>query len=208
LSSFFRLLAAACTIFLFAAPFMPGSASAHETRKAGKYTLVVGFLVEPAVEGVKNGVDFRVTNADTNQPVEGVEKTLKVEVAFKTTTAVMPLRTIFREPGHYTADLIPTAPGQYAFRFTGSIEGLQVDERFQSGPGTFGDVGSSLDLQFPDRLPAIREIAGVVPATQQTAISAQDTAASARTLATLGSVLGGVGIVLGASALAVALRKR
>ncbi|MDO8673482.1 MAG: hypothetical protein Q7O66_18900, partial [Dehalococcoidia bacterium] len=172
MSRFFRLLAAASTVILFTAALLPGSASAHETRKAGKYTLVVGFMVEPPIEGEKNGVDFRVTNADTNQPVEGIEKTLKVEIGFKTSTTVMPLRTIFRDPGHYTADLIPTAPGQYAFRFTGAIEGLQIDERFQSGPGTFGDVASSVDLQFPDKLPALREIAGVLPATQQAATGA------------------------------------
>ncbi|MDO8688734.1 MAG: hypothetical protein Q7R39_01755, partial [Dehalococcoidia bacterium] len=175
---------------------------------AGKYTLVVGFMVEPPIEGEKNGVDFRITNYDTNQPVEGIEKTLKVEIGFKTSTTVMPLRTIFRDPGHYTADLIPTAPGQYAFRFTGAIEGLQVDERFQSGPGTFGDVASSVDLQFPDKLPALREIAGVLPATQQAATGAQETASSARTLALVASVLGGLGIVLGAGSIAMSLRKR
>ncbi len=203
-----KLLTAVATLGLVLAVLLPATASAHESRKVGKYQLAVGFITEPAIEGVKNGVDFRVTNAETNQPVEGVEKTLKVEMAYKGTTKTMDLRTLFRDPGHYTADLIPTAPGQYVFRFTGTIEGLQVNERFESGPGRFNDVESSVELQFPDKLPAIREIAGVVPATQKTAQEAKDSASSAGTLALVAIVMGALGIVSGAGSAAIALRKR
>lgn len=202
-----RLLTAATMIGLLLAS-LPALASAHESRQLGKYQLVVGFMVEPAVEGVKNGVDLRVTNTENNQPVEGVEKTLKVELIYKGTSRVMDLRTLFRDPGHYTADLIPTAPGQYAFRFFGAIEGLQVNERFESGPGRFGDVGSSAELQFPEVLPELREMAGVVPATQKAAQAAQDSASSARTLAIAAMVMGALGIVSGVGATAIALRKR
>lgn len=202
-----RLLAAATIISLVLA-LVPALASAHESRKVGKYQLTVGFIAEPAVEGVKNGVDLRVTNTENNQPVEGVEKTLKVELIYKGTSKTMDLRTLFRDPGHYTADLIPTAPGQYAFRFFGAIEGLQVNERFESGPGRFNDVESSGELQFPEKLPEIREIAGVVPATQKAAAEAQDSASSARALAVIAVVLGALGIVSGAGSAVLALRKR
>lgn len=203
-----KLLTAFAMILLVLAMLLPATALAHERRNVDKYQLVVGFIVEPAIEGVKNGVDFRVTNTENNQPVEGLEKTLKVEIAYKGTTKVMDLRPLFRDPGHYTADLIPTAPGQYVFRFSGAIEGLQVNERFESGPGRFNDVQSSGELQFPERLPEIREIAGVVPAIQKAALDAQDIASSSRTLAVAAIVVGALGILSGAGSAAIALRKR
>lgn len=203
-----KVLMAVAMVGLIPSMLWPAVASAHESRKLGKYQLVVGFIAEPAVEGVKNGVELRVTNTENNQPVEGLEKTLKVEVAHKGISKVMDLRAIFRDPGHYTADLIPTAPGQYAFRFFGTIEGLQVNERFESGPGRFNDVGSSGELQFPERLPEIREIAGVVPAVQKAAMEAQDSASSARTLALVAIAVGTLGVLSGVLSMAVALSKR
>lgn len=203
-----RLLSSIVTIALAFTMLLTATASAHESRKVGKYQVVVGFLTEPPIEGEKNGVDLRVTNTESNQPVEGLEKTLKVEIAYKGTTKAMELRPLFRDPGHYTADLIPTQPGQYAFRFSGDIEGLEVNESFQSGPGKFNDVQSSVDLQFPDKLPAMREVAGVTGANQQAAAEARDNASSAKALAVIGIALGAVGIMAGAGSAAVALRKK
>ena len=208
MSRLFRTITAATAAILLVLMLLPGGASAHESRKVGKYQVVVGFTTEPPIEGEKNGVDFRVTNGDNNQPVEGLEETVKVELSYKGTTRVMDLRPLFRDPGHYTADLIPTAPGQYSFRFFGTIEELQIDERFQSGPGTFNDVHTAQDLQFPDRLPAVREIAGVVPATQQMALQARDSASAAQNLATAALVIGALGILSGAGAAIIALRNR
>src|SRR5262245_44848929 len=120
---------------------------AHERREVGAYQFVVGFLTEPAFEGLKNGVDLRVLRAEAQQPVEGLEHTLQVEVTYVPSGAakVLRLRTIYREPGRYTADLIPTAPGQYRFRFFGSITEMAINETFNSraGGGQFDDVESS-----------------------------------------------------------------
>ena len=38
-----------------------GSAVAHDGRSVGDYNFVVGFLYEPAYEGIQNGVSIRVT---------------------------------------------------------------------------------------------------------------------------------------------------
>src|SRR5262245_40384755 len=132
---------------------LPATASAHERRDVGndKYQVVVGFITEPAIEGEPNGVDFRVTNKATNQPVEGVEKTLKVALqAGGSAPKEMPLRARFGQPGAYTADLIPTRPGAYIFTFSGEIEGTLINERFESGPGRFNDVIAAEALQFPE----------------------------------------------------------
>jgi hypothetical protein len=108
---------------------------------------------------------------------------------------VLNLRSLYRDPGHYTADLIPTAPGQYRFRFFGTIQAMTVQETFdsKSGGGQFDDVESSVDLQFPARLPEIREIANALRGAQQNAQQAQDTALVAQAgLTTLPSPIGGV----------------
>jgi hypothetical protein len=64
-------------------------------------------------------------------PVEGLESTLQVEVTHIPTSVskVMSLRPVFGEPGQYTADLIPSAPGQYRFRFFGAVEGMTISSR-------------------------------------------------------------------------------
>ena len=91
------------------------------------------------------------------------------------------------------------------------------NETFDSraGGGQFDDVESSADLQFPERLPAMREMQSAVRGTQQTAQQAQDTAlaahaglTSAQTFALVGAVLGALGLVMGVGATVVAARKR
>jgi hypothetical protein len=192
---------------------------AHERREVGPYQVVVGFLTEPAFEGLKNGVDLRVLDRETQQPVEGLERTLQVELTYVPSGAakVLRLRSLYREPGRYTADLIPTAPGHYRFRFFGSMAETAVNETFDSraGGGQFDDVESSADLQFPERLPAMREMQSAVRGTQQTAQQAQDAALAAQagltsiqTFAIVGAVLGALGLVTGVGAVVVASRKR
>jgi len=191
---------------------------AHERREVGAYQLVVGFLTEPAFEGLKNGVDLRVLARETQQPVEGLERTLQVELTYVPSGAakVLRLRIIYREPGHYTADLIPTVPGHYRFRFFGSLAGTEINETFDSraGGGQFDDVDASADLQFPERLPALREMQSAIRGTQQTAQQAQDAAlaaqagrTSAQTIAIIGAVLGALGLATGIGAVLTA-RKR
>ena len=129
----------------------------------------------------------------------------------------MNLRPLYNAPGEYAADLIPTAPGAYQFRFIGTIDGEQVEETFVSkgAGGHFDDVQSSVDLQFPATLPEIREIEGAVRGAQNTAQQAQDTAidvedsaSSAAVLGIVGIVLGAVGIAIGVGGVAVALKRR
>lgn len=107
-------------------------AVAHEPRTvADKYLFEVGFITEPVQIGEPNGVDLTVAYVDNNEPVEGLEKTLKVDVtvAGETTTLELVARPNVR--GAYTADFVPTKAGTYVFRFYGTIEGTPIDEEFQ-----------------------------------------------------------------------------
>lgn len=148
-------------------------------------------------------------------PVEGLESTLQVEVVYVSTGAsrVVNLRADVDEPGLYTADLIPTAPGVYEFRVFGTIEGMQIDETFASegGGGGFDDIQSPSALQFPEELASIREmesaVRGALSAAQQAqdAASADDDGLELAPPTILAIVLGALGAVLG---LVAVLRRR
>lgn len=184
---------------------------AHERRAINNYQVVVGWIVEPALEGQKDGVDLRVTDNTTGQPVLGLEKTLKVEITFVPTgvSKVFDLRTIFRDPGHYTSDLILTDAGVYRMRFFGDLEGTAINETFNSkgGGGGYGDVESTANLQFPQQLPTLRELDGVTRAAQRTVQEAYDRASTATTFAYIGIALGALGTILVGVSLIVSRRK-
>ncbi|HLB12619.1 MAG TPA: hypothetical protein VJO15_06645, partial [Dehalococcoidia bacterium] len=175
--------------------FLPGSVLAHERRNVGKYQLVVGFLEEPALSGQPNGVSLVVTNTETNQPVEGLQQSLEVQVTHGGKTTPVSLEPRFRMPGNYAGHFIPTRPGAYMFRFFGQIEGLKVDERFESGPSRFDDVEPLSELQFPDKVPDGLDLEARL---QKAEAAAQDGR-------NLGILLGGSGAVLGALGTALGL---
>lgn len=170
---------------------LPTSALAHERRDVGKYTFVVGFLNEPAYEAQLNGLDLTITTRADNKPVEGAEKTLKAEVIVGGNARSMPLTLTprFRQPGKYVGDFMPTASGSYIFRIYGTLEGENVDQRFESGPGRFDDVQPISALQFPQKLPD-------AAAVQAQVNDAQAAAATARTLALAGIGVGVLGLVV------------
>lgn len=214
---FWLVAVAAAALFIFTS-----IASAHERRMVGEYEFVVGFLVEPAIEGEKNGVDLRVRIPAEEEggdltPVEGVHETLQVEITHipSGVSKQADLRGIFGDPGHYTSDLIPTAPGPYRFHFTGSIGDLEIDEVFESGEDTFSEVLPSSGFQFPESVPAAREMESAIRGAQETAeqsanavAAAEEAAASAQSTATIALVVGAVGLLAGVGGVVLAMRKR
>lgn len=279
-----------------------GAVFAHDGREVGEYRFTVGWAEEPAYEGLKNGVDVRVTrlvevqghegddngdddrdghdidddrenhdgdddqnghdtddndqgdhdgNDDQNghdtddddqsilpsaapkimasglpqtgdnhdaQPVKGLQDTLQVEVSHVASenSKVLNLRAVLNQPGDYTADLIPTAPGVYEFRVFGAVEGNQTDETFVStgGGGDFDDVQTAAALQFPNQVTGPREIESAVRGAIETSQQAQDAASTAAdndsgaVLGIIGIVLGAAGLAAGTAGLLVATRKR
>jgi hypothetical protein len=178
-----------------------GTAYVHERRDVGKYQFVVGFINEPAFQDEPNGVDLRIIDKATEQPIEGAEKTLKVQVAFGGgQPREFPLRGRFRMPGNYIADLIPTRSGTYVFTFTGEIDGQQVNERFESGPGRFNDVQPATELHFPVKELSTAELSQQLQAAQQAA-------SEARTFGMLGVGVGVLGLLLGGAALLMGRRR-
>src|SRR2546425_479737 len=119
--------------------FVPGRPAFPDERRAvGPYTFEVGWLGEPAFAGAMNAVDLTVTDTRSNdKPVEGLEKTLQVEVFYGglTTPLSVALRTRFGLPGTYAADLMPTKDASYPFSIFGQIESLDVDQHFVPATG-------------------------------------------------------------------------
>ena len=206
-----------------------GTVFAHEGRDVEGYNFVVGWVEEPAYEGLKNGVEIRVTKAASGSHgghgeasemvgVEGLGETLRVEVIHVATEAskILSLYPTRGVPGRYTAVLIPTSPGVYQFSVRGTVEGTQIDESFLSkgGGGGFDDIRSAADLQFPETLPQIRELESAVRGALETAQRAQDTALAASqededpvsALLIVAMALGAAGASLGAAALVAAVR--
>ncbi len=206
---------------------------AHEGRQVGDYQINIGWIVEPAYEGVMNGVEIRVTRMGENahdhgdsgamsmsgdhhgdsMAVEGLESALRVEVTYTPTGAsrVVDLSADLAEPGRYTANLLPTTPGVYTFRVFGAIEGMAVDETFASfgGGGGFDDIRPLSALQFPEELASAREMESAVRGAISTAEEARDAAEQGQgVLPVLALAAAVFGVALGAAGLVAGIRKR
>jgi len=186
---------AAAGFLLIAAFMLPGAALAHERRTIanGKYDVVVGWDVEPTYADLKNAASIRIMQAGTTAPVTGADKTLKLAIRQGASTRDFPLRAAFGQDGYYLADIVPTRVGDYQWIFTGSLNGDQVNETFDSADGKFDGVQAPTALQFPLALSDPAQSTAAVQA-------AQSDAQSARTLAYVGIAVGILGLLAGVSA--------
>lgn len=89
------------------------TAMAHEHREVGEAAITFGWRVEPAYTTLFNGPELHIAHHETEEPIEDLEETLQLEISFGDQTKVLRLRAVWDEPGSYTADLIPTQPGDY-----------------------------------------------------------------------------------------------
>lgn len=151
---------ATLAVIVLTLTFSATVADAHERRTVGSYQLVVGFLTEPGYSGQPNGLDLRVTDTRTTQPVEGLEKTLKAEVTFGGLAALpLTVSARFGQAGAYGGQFVPTKPGTYIFHISGKIGTQDIDERFESGPNRFNDIEGLGALQYPDKVPGGSDLA-------------------------------------------------
>ena len=142
------------------------SASAHEHRTLTiakkQVEFVVGWVSEPPYVDELNGIDFRATLVNTGAPVLGLDIALQVEVSTGNQKVTLKLSPVFSDDVPpwllgYTANMMPTVPGVYVFRFFGNVNGTQVNESFQCGPSTFECVNSLTDIQFPAKTASERQ---------------------------------------------------
>ena len=138
-----------------------GIAAAHERRMVGPYQFVVGWLNEPAYVGLMNSLDMRIsdTRAAPAKAIEGLEKTLTVDLQTGGLGSLpLTVTARFGTPGAYNGYVMPTTTGTYTFTIKGKIDTLDVNEKFESGPGRFGDIESTTALQYPNKVPAADDL--------------------------------------------------
>lgn len=163
---------------------------AHGHLEVGKYELVIGFKNEPAFNGELNGLDLRVTNSETGEPVTGLADTLQAELTFGSSSRVLEIRGVWGQDGAYTADVLPVEAGDYTWRIFGDIEGTPVDVSMTSSPDTFSAVRAKTDIAFPTAELTASELA-------EKAEAAAGSAQTAMIIAVIGLLVGIAGLVVG-----------
>jgi len=213
-----RTTVAAAVVAVLLVPLLAVPASAHEEHKVANYTLEVGFGTEPGYAGVTNSVQVMVRN--NGKPVTDI-KGLKVAVstgdAEPRQMALEPyFGDDFGEPGDYRAFFIPTAPGAYTFKLTGSLGGKKIDQSYTSIKDGFDEIVDPSEAQYPAPEPTgsqlttrlDRETARINAALAADREAADDEVASARRMATVGLAVGALGLLAAIAVGMLALRRR
>jgi hypothetical protein len=166
----------------------------HERRVVGPYTFVVGWINEPSYVGLLNSLDLTVTETNGGKAVEGLDKTLKADLTFGGSSTPQPLTLAarFGLPGKYSGYVVPTKTGDYTFHVTGTVGTMNVDEKFESGPGRFGSIESTDPLQYPQKLVSNADLAARLDSIQ--------------TLVIAGIVIAGIALLLGVGGLVMRRR--
>jgi hypothetical protein len=222
------LLAGTLLLALTSAP----TVAAHGGIAVGEFHLTIGWIDEPAFVGQPNGVEVFIDDQD-EKPVTDLEADV-LSVVVSTAgqdSASLPLGPAFSvedgwgTPGQYSANLIPTSPGEYTFHITGSIHDQAVDVSLTSGEESFSGIESGTELEFPVKQPTLAEVGtrldridGRLEALQSAVpaagalVDAQSAAAAASAAADraliIGAILGSAGLVLAVVALAMVMRAR
>lgn len=183
-----------CVLILFGALLLPHIALAHGRTEVGNYQFVIGFRNEPAYQGEPNGLDLRVTDKTTNEPVTGLEETLRVEIIFGSSKKELPLRARFGAEGSYTADVVPTEAGDYTWHIWGDVNGTPVDISMTSSPETFHAVRPLAEHSFPAQEPSTTELRAESSAAAQSAQTAMLIGGVGLAFGVIGLIVGGMGL--------------
>ena len=208
----------AAVVAVLLVPLLAVPASAHGEHKVANYTFVVGFGTEPGYAGATNSVQLMISN--NGKPVTDA-KGLKVAVSTgDAEPKEMPLQPYFGEgwgeQGDYRAFFIPTAPGAYTFKVTGTLGGKKIDRSFTSVKDGFDEISDPAEVQYPAVEPTgtqlttrlDRETARINAALAAEREAADDEAASARQMATIGLIVGALGLLAAVGIGVVAFRRR
>jgi hypothetical protein len=206
--------------------------AAHGHTEAAGFNFVIGWSGEPALVGQPNAVQLVAYDADekpiTDIPADAISVVVSTGGQDSSKLGLSPAFDVeegFGTPGEYSTDIIPTAPGEYAFHFTGTIHGKAIDLSMTSSDTTFAGVVAAGDLEFPAKQPTLTEVGtrldridGRLDALQSAApargaiADAQSAASDAKSAANqallIGALLGGAGIVIAAIALWLVLPAR
>ena len=142
-----------------------GVTQAHVLKDFGRYSVALGWVVEPTYVGQVNAVQVVVKDRSGTPVTDIADGDLKVVVSIGgQQSAALTLVNKFDEDtglgirGDYEATITPTIPGDYTFHLTGKIHAQAVDETATSSDSTFNSAVEATDIQFPNKLPSLTEI--------------------------------------------------
>ena len=139
----------AVTAVVIAVGIFTTSVLAHDHRHVGDYNFVVGFITEPAYEGLANGLEVRVTKT-------GHEEDGHTRQSFlgKTEGATEPLGVAVNTEGHGMLFVSPGLNHEDTFSFEPGhgLAGLTIPYHNQLDPAMSGKISVSHDSQGSDRV--------------------------------------------------------
>ena len=122
---------------LLISPLLLSSAFAHQSDSVGDYRIEIDWKNKPIVTGESNAIIVYVSEMDNSKeaadqpfdPVKGIEglrKTLKIQLVVETESITMPLQ-ITDVPGKYESPITPTFSGWSQLNFIGKINEQSVN---------------------------------------------------------------------------------
>ena len=124
-------------LLLLIIPGSFGLAYGHTVDAVGEYRVEIGWMNEPVVSGETNAIEFYVSHMipcpeipepikcaesqDFKNGVEGLKKTVKMQLIYKEDSITLPLSPDHNIPGKYYAFVNPTVSGFYQANMLGSI---------------------------------------------------------------------------------------
>ena len=116
-------------------PFFSGIAYAHTIDSVGEYRVEIGWMNEPVVSGETNAIEFYVSPLEPDldlkdqvfkNGIEGLKKTVKIQLVYKDENIMLPLSPDHNIPGKYYAFINPTVSGFYQANILGNIEDTPI----------------------------------------------------------------------------------
>ena len=123
-------------------PFFIPQAFAHTVDAVGEYRVEIGWMNEPVVSSETNAIEFYASpmgqcpeisepikcaeSQEFKNGVEGLKKTVKVQLIYRDESITLPLSPDHDIPGKYYAFVNPTTSGFYQANIMGSIEDTPI----------------------------------------------------------------------------------
>jgi hypothetical protein len=148
-------------LFLLIIPGLVGIANAHTMDSVGEYRVEIGWMNEPVVSGETNAIEFYVSplipcpeisesikcaaSQEFQNGVEGLKKTVKMQLIYKDESIMLPLSPDHDIPGKYYAFINPTIAGYYQANILGTIEDTSISLSMHPPP-----VAERAYIEFPE----------------------------------------------------------
>ena len=129
-------------LLLIFVPGLIGVAHAHTVDAVGEYRVEIGWMNEPVVSGETNAIEFYVSplitcpeipesikcaeSQEFQNGIEGLKKTVKMQLIFKDENITLPLSPDHDVPGKYYAFVNPTVSGFYQANMLGQIDDTPI----------------------------------------------------------------------------------